>query len=204
MTPEQRLVKRVFDIVLSAAGLVMLAPVLLIVAILVRTSSPGPVLFPQTRVGRFGRLFTCYKFRSMYEGSEGGGSVTAAGDARVTPVGKWLRRLKLDELPQLWHVLAGEMSFVGPRPDVPGYADRLEGRARRILELRPGITGPATLHFRNEEQLLAEAPDPLRYNDEVVWPRKVALNLAYIDNWSLLGDLWLILETLFPPLRPGP
>jgi lipopolysaccharide/colanic/teichoic acid biosynthesis glycosyltransferase len=201
MTPEQRLIKRIFDIVASAAGLILLAPVMLIITILVRTSSPGPALFPQTRVGRYGRLFTCYKFRSMYQGSESGGSVTAAGDARVTPVGRWLRRLKLDELPQVWHVFTGEMSFVGPRPDVPGYADRLGGRARRILDLRPGITGPASLHFRNEEELLAQAADPLKYNDEVVWPRKVALNLAYIDNWSLLGDLWCIIETLIPVVR---
>jgi lipopolysaccharide/colanic/teichoic acid biosynthesis glycosyltransferase len=124
-------------------------------------------------------------------------TVTVAGDARMTLEGAWLRRWKLDELPQLWNVLVGEMSFVGPRPDVPGYADQLQGEARRVLELRPGITGPATLAYRNEEELLARAEDPVRYNDEVIYPDKVRINLRYIGRCSLLVDMSLIWRTLF-------
>jgi lipopolysaccharide/colanic/teichoic acid biosynthesis glycosyltransferase len=201
MTPEQRLTKRTLDLLASALGLALLCLPMLLIGLLVRLTSAGGAIFPQTRVGRYGRLFTCYKFRTMYERSDAGGSVTFAGDSRVTPLGRWLRRFKLDELPQLWNVLTGDMSLVGPRPDVRGYADRLQGRAARILELRPGITGPATLYFRNEEELLAQAADRQRCNDEVIWPKKVELNLAYIDRWSLVGDLRIIAGTLMPSRR---
>lgn len=125
-------------------------------------------------------------------------TITIAGDARVTRLGKWLRRFKLDELPQLFNVLKGDMSFVGPRPDVPGYMDKLDGTARALLGLRPGITGPATLAFRNEEVLLAQAPDPQTYNDRVIFPEKVRLNLQYMRNLSLLNDLRCILRTMLP------
>ena len=152
------------------------------------------------RLGWHGRLFNVTKFRTMQVGSDRFGSVTVASDKRITPIGKILRRTKLDEFPQLWNVLLGHMSFVGPRPDVPGYADQLQGEDRRVLELRPGITGPATLLFRNEEELLALAEDPTRFNDEVVFPEKVRLNLAYLDTWSFWKDIGYILATVAPPL----
>lgn len=161
-------------------------------------SSPGPLFYCQKRVGRFGNLFTCVKFRTMYLGSDALGSITSASDVRITPIGKFLRKFKLDEFPQLFNVLIGKMSFVGPRPDVPGYADKLSGDNRDILSLRPGITGPASIYFRNEERLLAAQTDPKAYNDSVLWPAKVALNLAYLRNWSFWRDIGYILVTIFP------
>jgi len=137
----------------------------------------------------------------MYTGADKQDFITAASDSRITPVGKFLRRFKLDELPQLWNVLAGKMSFVGPRPDVPGYADKLRGNDRRILELRPGITGPATLFFRNEEELLEKVEDKQKYNDEMIWPEKVRLNLEYLENYSFWKDIGYILITILPPLE---
>jgi lipopolysaccharide/colanic/teichoic acid biosynthesis glycosyltransferase len=196
MTRKQRFVKRLFDVSASLMGLVLLWPLRVVVALAVKVSSPGPVLFIQKRVGRGGRLFSCVKFRTMSPGSASGGSVTTATDRRVTPLGRLLRRYKLDELPQLFNVFVGTMSFVGPRPDVPGYADRLSGEDRIILMLRPGITGPATLYFRNEETLLASVDNPQRYNDEVIWPQKVVMNREYAMHWSLMRDIGLIVQTL--------
>jgi len=190
--------KRSFDLLASFLGIVVLVVPFFVVALLVKISSPGPLFYCQKRVGRFGNLFTCVKFRTMYCGSDTLGSVTSAGDSRITPIGKFLRKFKLDEFPQLFNVLIGQMSFVGPRPDVPGYADKLSGDNRDILLLRPGITGPASIFFRNEEKLLAEQPDPKTYNDLVLWPAKVALNLAYLRNWSFWRDIGYILVTLFP------
>jgi lipopolysaccharide/colanic/teichoic acid biosynthesis glycosyltransferase len=192
--------KRIFDVLASFVGLVLLAPVMLGVAAAVRLSSPGPVLYIQDRVGRGGRLFRCAKFRTMRVGADAGGSVTAAGDDRITPVGRFLRRWKLDELPQLWNVLTGRMSFVGPRPDVPGYADRLHGDDRRILDLRPGITGPATLLFRDEERLLALAKDSKAFNDEVIFPEKVRINREYLETASFWRDIGYLLATVAPAL----
>ena len=178
-------------------GLVVLSPILLIVAILIRVNmSGGPVIFKQRRVGQYGRLFTMYKFRSMTV-SHSGSSISVKGERRITPLGAVLRRYKLDELPELWNVLIGDMSFVGPRPDVPGYADKLEGNDRRILQLKPGITGPASLKYRNEEELLAEQDDPQRYNDEVLFPDKVRINIEYLDNWSFGYDIKIIIYTVF-------
>ncbi len=189
--------KQVFDRVVSFVGIVALSPVLLTIAIVIRTKMPdGPVLFRQKRVGQYGRLFTLVKFRTM-KVLHDGSSVSVAGDDRVTPVGATLRRYKLDELPELWNVVVGDMSFVGPRPDVPGYADLLQGKDRDILRLKPGITGPATLKYRNEEELLAQQSDPQRYNDEVIYPDKVRINLDYLENHSLVGDIKIILKTLF-------
>ncbi len=196
MTPIQKTTKRLFDLLAATAGILILFPLGLIPAVLVKLTSRGPILYRQKRVGQHGKLFQCIKFRTMYLDSDKQGSVTTATDSRITPIGRFLRRYKLDELPQLWNVLIGNMSFVGPRPDVPGYADKLEGPARKILQLRPGITGPATIYFRNEEQLLASVGDPKKYNDEVIWPKKVELNVAYLENWSLWGDLVLILRTV--------
>ena len=147
--------KFVFDRLMALVGLVCLWPVLLIVAVLIRGKMPdGPVIFRQRRVGRNGRLFTMYKFRTM-DADQKGSSVSVAGESRITPLGAVLRKYKLDELPELWNVLIGDMSFVGPRPDVPGYADELTGKDRDILKLRPGITGPASLKYRDEEEMLA-------------------------------------------------
>ena len=165
--------KFLFDRVSSLFGLLFLSPVLLFVALLIRIKMPGgPIIFKQKRVGQYGRLFTMYKFRSMTV-SHSGSSVSVKGESRITPLGVKLRKYKLDELPELWNVLIGDMSFVGPRPDVPGYADKLEGDDRRMLLLKPGITGPASLKYRNEEELLAEQENPQKYNDEVLFPDKV-------------------------------
>ena len=156
------ILKYIFDRVVALIGLLFLWPVLLIVAILVKVKMPGgPVIFKQKRVGRHGKLFTMYKFRSMTV-THGGSTVSMAGEARITPFGAVLRKYKLDELPELWNVLIGDMSFVGPRPDVPGYADKLEGNDRRVLELRPGITGPASLKYRDEEEQIADFVNNMR------------------------------------------
>ena len=192
--------KRLFDFAAALVGLAVLSPVMLAVAVLVRATSPGPALFIQERVGRHGRLFRCAKFRTMRPGAQAQGTVTTAADPRVTRVGRFLRRWKLDELPQLWNVLLGRMSFVGPRPDVPGYADRLQGEDRRILEMRPGITGPATLLFREEERLLALARDPKAFNDAVIYPEKVRLNREYLETGGFWRDLGYILATVCPAL----
>lgn len=188
--------KYVFDRVMALVGLLVLSPVLLIVAILIRVKMPGgPVIFKQKRVGRNGKLFTMYKFRSMTV-NHGGSSVSVAGESRITPLGAKLRHYKLDELPELWNVLIGDMSFVGPRPDVPGYADQLKGKDREVLKLRPGITGPASLKYRDEEDLLAKQEDPQRYNDEVIFPDKVRINQYYLNHYSFVKDIQMIFCTV--------
>jgi lipopolysaccharide/colanic/teichoic acid biosynthesis glycosyltransferase len=180
---------------MALIGLLFLWPVLLIVAILIKCRMPGPVLFVQQRVGKDGKLFHCHKFRSMMVGHNGS-SVSVAGEARITPLGAKLRKYKLDELPELWDVFIGNMSFVGPRPDVPGYADKLQGEDRIILTLRPGITGPATLKYRNEEELLVTVADPKQYNDEVIYPDKVRINRYYAEHYSFLKDIQMIFCTI--------
>ena len=181
---------------MALTGLLVLWPVLLVVAVLIRVKMPGgPVIFKQKRVGRKGKLFTMYKFRSMTVG-HGGSSVSVAGESRITPLGAKLRHYKLDELPELWNVLTGDMSFVGPRPDVPGYADQLRGDEREVLKLRPGITGPASLKYRDEEDLLALQPDPQKYNDEVIFPDKVRINLYYLHHYSFVKDIEMIFCTV--------
>lgn len=194
---RDRTLKRSFDIVVSATGLVLLGVVILATFVIASLDTRANGLFIQKRVGRYGKLFSVFKIRTMRVTSEPGTAVTTANDARITRVGAVLRRLKLDELPQLFNVLLGDMSFVGPRPDVPGYADRLEGEDRVILSIRPGITGPATLHFRNEEEILAGQKDPEWYNIEVIYPKKIRMNRDYIDNYSLREDLRLIWRTVF-------
>jgi len=191
--------KRLFDFTFAILGLIILSPVLIILAIIIIIISPGTALYSQKRVGRKGRLFTLYKFRTMVQNADTmpGGSITVKDDRRITTIGKFLRRWKLDELPTLWNVLKGDMSFVGPRPDVPGYADKLEFNDRRILNLRPGITGPATLKYSNEEQFLAEVDNPKKYNDEVIFPDKVKINLEYMDNLNLWMDIKIIFKTIF-------
>lgn len=188
--------KWVFDRVMALIGLLILWPLLLVVAILIRIKMPGgPVIFKQKRVGLNGRLFTMYKFRSMTVGHNGS-SVSVAGESRITPLGAKLRHYKLDELPELWNVLIGDMSFVGPRPDVPGYADQLKGEDREVLKLRPGITGPASLKYRDEEDLLAEQANPQKYNDEVIFPDKVRINLYYLHHYSFIKDIEMIFCTV--------
>ena len=190
------LLKSIFDRTASFFGLVFLFPVLIVVGILIRIKMPGgPIIFKQRRVGQHGQLFTMYKFRSMTVGHSGS-SVSVKGESRITPLGAKLRKYKLDELPELWNVLIGDMSLVGPRPDVPGYADKLEGENRRMLLLNPGITGPASLKYRNEEEILAEQENPQKYNDAVLFPDKVQINIEYLDNWSFWNDIKIIIYTV--------
>ena len=196
--------KWLFDKLASLFGLLFLSPVLLVVAILIKVKMPGPVLFCQKRVGQYGKLFTVYKFRSMTVKAEASvasrdsdaTSIASTEQNRITPLGEKLRRYKLDELPELWNVLKGDMSFVGPRPDVPGYADQLQGEERDILKLKPGITGPASLKYRNEEELLASVDNPAQYNDEVIFPDKVKLNLYYLKHYSCIKDIQMIICTV--------
>lgn len=189
------ILKWLFDRIMAFIGLLFLWPILLVVAILIKVRMPGPVLFVQARVGKNGKLFNCHKFRSMTV-RHGGSSVSVAGEARITPLGAKLRKYKLDELPELWDVFIGNMSFVGPRPDVPGYADNLQGDDRIVLSLRPGITGPATLKYRNEEELLATVDDPIKYNDDVIYPDKVRINRYYAEHYSFLADIQMIFCTV--------
>lgn len=192
----QMISKFIFDRTMSLVGLFFLWPVILITAILIKKKMPGgPAFFIQTRIGRDGKPFRMYKFRSMTM-NHSGSSVSVAGESRITPFGAKLRRYKLDELPELWNVLKGDMSFVGPRPDVPGYADMLTGEDREVLRLRPGITGPASMKYRDEEELLARQADPQRYNDEVIFPDKVRINLYYLHHYSFLKDIEMILCTV--------
>ena len=213
------MLKIVFDKVVSLVGLIVLSPVLLIVALLIKWKMPGPILFCQQRVGRYGRIFTVYKFRTMTVKAEAAvasrnseaTSIASQEQSRITPLGEKLRRYKLDELPELWNVLKGDMSFVGPRPDVPGYADQLQGEDREVLLLRPGITGPASLKYRNEEDILEAVDEALQkgrsglpmgittvqeYNDNVIYPDKVRLNRYYLHHYSFIKDIQMIVCTV--------
>lgn len=211
------ILKWIFDRVVALIGLLVLWPVLLVVAILVKVKMPGgPAFFVQKRVGKGGKLFSCHKFRTMTV-KHNGSTVSVAGDSRITPFGAKLRHYKLDELPGLWDVLIGNMSFVGPRPDVPGYADNLTGDDRDVLKLRPGITGPATLKYRLEDEMLADVRRLMTeggcipqeqigklsdqelavwYNDNVIYPDKVRLNCYYYRHYSFIKDIQMILCTV--------
>lgn len=219
----EKSLKYLFDRIVAFFGLLFLWPVILVTAILVKVKMPGgPAFFVQKRVGKDGKLFNCHKFRSMTV-KHSGSSVSVAGDSRITPFGAKLRHYKIDELPGLWDVLIGNMSFVGPRPDVPGYADKLEGLDRDVLKLRPGITGPATLKYRVEDEMIADfvadikagkneqvakyenAPDfstmsdqeiAVWYNDNVIYPDKVRLNCYYYRNYSFIKDIQMIFATV--------
>ena len=205
------MIKWICDRLLALIGLLVLWPVLLVVAVLIKVKMHGgPVFFVQKRVGKDGKLFDCHKFRTM-TAKHNGSSVSVAGDSRITPFGATLRHYKLDELPGLWDVLRGKMSFVGPRPDVPGYADELEGDDREVLKLLPGITGPATLKYRSEDEMIAEyvaqkqkdgdtrdaQEIAVEYNDNVIYPDKVRINRYYLHHYSFAKDWQMILCTVF-------
>ena len=204
------ILKWLFDRLASLCGLLIIWPLIIVVAIMVKVKMPGgPAFFVQKRVGKDGKLFTCHKFRTMTM-KHSGSSVSVAGDSRITPFGAKLRHYKIDELPELWDVLIGNMSFVGPRPDVPGYADKLVGEDRDVLKLRPGITGPATLKYRLEDEMISEyvaqkqaAGDTrpmqeiaVEYNDTVIYPDKVRLNCYYYRHYSFIKDIQMILCTV--------
>lgn len=190
------ILKHLFDKIASLLGLIIATPIFMFVALLIKIKMPdGPIIFRQKRVGRNGELFTIYKFRTMSV-HHNQSSISIAGEKRITQLGKILRHYKIDELPELWNILIGDMSFVGPRPDVPGYADCLQGDDRRILQLRPGITGPASLKYRNEEYLLAQQVNPQAYNDNVIFPDKVRLNLYYLDHYNFWDDIRMIVATV--------
>jgi lipopolysaccharide/colanic/teichoic acid biosynthesis glycosyltransferase len=200
--PIRAAIPRFVEAALAAAGIVVASPVLAIVAIAVRLSSPGPILFRQNRVGQDGVEFVLLKFRTMRM-NQSGPMVTARGDQRVTPVGRWLRFLKLDELPELWNVVRGDMSLVGPRPEVPKYVDLTKPAWREVLQVRPGITDSVTLLLRNEEDLMASVPgDPERFYLDVLQPYKLNLYRSYLRRRSFLSDLGIIFKTLFAVVAP--
>ncbi len=189
--------KRLLDVLGAVAGLVVLAPLLLVVAIAVKCTSKGPALFGQKRIGKDGATFTIWKFRSMVSGADQMGPlITASGDSRITATGRFLRRSKIDEFPQLWNVLIGDMSFVGPRPELPVYVRDYTPEQRGVLAVRPGITDLAAVAYRHEEEILAKAADRERFYREVILPHKLALNLEYIRNLSFRFDLVLIFRTV--------
>ena len=196
LSKGQAFLKRTFDFTAAALGLAMTFWIILPAWVLASVDTRRNGFFTQERVGKDGRIFRVIKIRTMRDVSGLETTVTTDTDQRITSLGRFWRKSKIDELPQLINVLKGDMSFVGPRPDVPGYADRLEGEDRIVLSVRPGITGPATLKYRDEELLLAEAKDPERFNDEVLWPDKVRLNREYVHNWSFWGDLGYIWRTV--------
>ena len=217
------ILKWIFDRVVALCGLLLIWWVYPLVAILIKIKMPGgPAFFCQKRVGKGGKLFTCHKFRTMTV-KHSGSTVSVAGDNRITPFGAKLRHYKIDELPGVWDVLIGNMSFVGPRPDVPGYADKLQGTDRDVLKLRPGITGPATLKYRVEDEMIAEFVEQIKagkneqvakfetlpdfasmsdqeiavwYNDNIIYPDKVRLNCYYYRNYSFVKDIQMIFATV--------
>ena len=192
------IIKYCFDRIFSLILLVVLAPVLLVLYIIHKIRMPkGRFLYRQVRIGKDGKPFKIFKIRTMTENSEAAGSVTTADDERILPFGRWLRKSKIDTFLELINILIGDMSFVGPRPDVPGYADKLEGDDRIILTMRPGLTGPASIKYRHEETILAQQDDHLKYNDEIIWPDKVKINKEYYENWSVWLDISILWKTIF-------
>jgi len=197
MSCQARFFKRFFDFIGALIGLLLVWWVILIAFVLATLDTRRIGFFTQQRVGKGGKLFRVIKIRTMRDLPDIETTITRENDPRITRLGRVWRKMKIDELPQLWNVLVGDMSFVGPRPDMPEYAARLEGEDRLILKLRPGITGPASLKYANEEELLAAQPDPQNYNDVVLWPDKVRINLDYYHNRSFFGDIALIFRTVF-------
>ena len=196
MTALGRASKRIFDIVFSLLGIVLTFWIMLIAFIIASIETKSFGIFTQKRVGKGGKLFNVFKIKTMKKVDGVDTTVTTSNDMRITKSGKFFRDTKIDELPQLFNVLFGSMSFVGPRPDVEGYADKLEGEDRDILTIRPGITGPASIKYKNEEEILAKESNPKEYNDKVIWPDKVAINLQYIKEWSFKRDIEYIIKTI--------
>ncbi len=191
--------KRAFDIILSSLGLIILLPLGLLIAVLIKLESDGPVFFSQMRMGKNLQPFAMYKFRTMHTNAEKGGLLTVGKkDRRITKVGYWLRNYKLDELPQLWNVLKGDMSLVGPRPEVAKYVAYYNDEQKRVFSIRPGITDWASIAFRHENELIEKASDPEDYYIKEILPAKLALNLAYLDNRSFFTDLQIIMQTVLP------
>lgn len=188
--------KRLFDIIVSMIAISLLSWLIFLAWVLSSIETRSNGFFLQKRVGRNGKIFNIIKIKTMKPSSSNSSSVTTSKDSRITRLGRFWRKTKIDELPQLINVLKGDMSFVGPRPDVPGYADELKGADRVILSIRPGITGPASIAFKNEEEILSKQIDAQRYNDEVIYPQKVKLNLKYIEEWSLINDIKYIFKTI--------
>jgi len=196
MTTLDKMVKRSFDIFFATLGLILLSPIIFLAYIISSFETKTNGLFFQQRVGMNGSLFNIVKIKSMRLVAGLDSTITLSSDARITKSGAFFRKTKIDELPQLWNVFLGKMSFVGPRPDVPGYADRLQGKDGVILSVRPGITGPAQLAYKNEEEILSKQYDMVKYNNEVIWPDKVAININYIENYSFLRDVYYIWKTI--------
>jgi len=196
LTAWGRCAKRAFDILFSLLGIVLTFWIILIAFIVASVETKSFGLFMQKRVGRYGKLFRVFKIKTMKSIHGLDTTITTANDMRITKSGKFFRESKIDELPQLFNVLFGSMSFVGPRPDVEGYADKLEGEDRLILTIRPGITGPASLKYKNEESILAKQSNPKEYNDKIIWVDKVAINLQYIRTWSFSKDIYYIIKTV--------
>ncbi|MDC3070750.1 sugar transferase [Bacteroidota bacterium] len=190
------MLKRTFDIILSIFAIFLLFPSFLVVSFLIVIDSGFPIFFLQKRIGRGAKEFNIIKFRTM-KTNDKNITITVSDDSRITRIGKFLRKTKIDELPEILNVLFGQMSFVGPRPDVKGYADKLKGANRKILDLRPGITGPASLKYYNEEYILSKKSNPKKYNDEVIFPDKVKINMYYFHNRSFFLDLKIIFATIF-------
>lgn len=198
MKTSSLFIKYLFDKIAALFGIILLSPIILIIFIVHKIVMPdGCFLFKQERIGQYGKIFKIYKIRTMKGNDNNNNFVTTSNDERILPFGRWLRRKKLDEIIELVNVLKGEMSLVGPRPDVEGYADKLEGEDRKVLELRPGITGPASLKYINEEEILANVDNPQQYNDKVIFPDKVKINLDYYYNRTFWGDIRIILKTVF-------
>lgn len=194
---HQRVAKRLFDVVVGSVGLLLTGWIIVIAYVLATVDTKRNGFFVQDRIGRNGNRFRLIKIRTMREVPGVRTTITAAQDPRITAIGRFLRKTKIDELPQLINVVMGRMSFVGPRPDVPGYADRLKGDDRIVLSVRPGITGPATLKFRNEEELLAQQSDPEQYNRHVLYPEKTRINRDYVENYSFWRDVRYLFDTVF-------
>lgn len=198
LSKKDRFIKRGFDLILSVIGLALFWWVIFIAFVIATIDTKKNGFFLQVRVGMNGKYFKIIKIRTMKDVSSYNTTVTRENDPRITKIGRFFRKTKIDELPQLINILLGHMSFVGPRPDVPGYADKLEGDDLIILTVRPGITGPATLKYRNEEEILAQVEEPETYNREVIYPDKVRLNREYVENYSFIKDIIYIVKTLFP------
>ena len=195
LNQTQRIQKRVFDLLLSVVGIVLAWWIMLTAWIVASIETGSNGLFMQKRIGKKGKPFFILKIKTMKPVVGMESTVTTSKDRRITKSGVFFRKTKIDELPQLLNVFLGDMSFVGPRPDVPGFADELRGEDRMILNVRPGITGPASLKYKNEETILAKVEDPERYNKEVIWPDKVEINKQYIQEWSLLKDIKYLVQT---------